>query len=258
MEERLQRLIEKKRNVFRGGIHLPEGGEFVQILVIQLRQHAGHTALQFPEIDAHAEPVQFPRPDRDPDLPVVAVRPFAVAGIGPEMMTAGKLAFNKDIHAFLSLCSCRACAIIMGGVRRIANFASLVVPLMAVVYILASIVIMFVNFDRIDDVFSLIFRSAFDREAMFSGMLGAAIMWGVKRGIYSNEAGQGTGPQSAAAAEVSHPAKQGFVQAFAVYVDTLFVCSATAFIILSTDMYKVFEGESQDGPVRYAGQLAMV
>ena len=110
MEERLQRLIEEKRNVFRGGIHLPEGGEFVQILVIQLRQHAGHTALQFPEIDAHAEPVQFPRPDRDPDLPVVAVRPFAVAGIGPEMVTAGKLAFNKDIHAFLSLCSCRACA----------------------------------------------------------------------------------------------------------------------------------------------------
>ena len=145
--------------------------------------------------------------------------------------------------------------IIMGGVKRIANFASLVVPFMAIIYILAAVIIMFVNFDRIDDVFSLIFRSAFDREAMFSGMLGAAIMWGVKRGIYSNEAGQGTGPQSAAAAEVSHPAKQGFVQAFAVYAGTLFVCSATAFIILSTDMYKVFEGESQDGPVRYAGQM---
>ena len=127
---------------------------------------------------------------------------------------------------------------------------------MAMVYILASIVIMFVNFDRIDDVFSLIFRSAFDREVMFFGMLGVAIMWSVKRGIYSNEAGQGTGPQSAAAAEVSHPAKQGFVQAFAVYVDTLFVCSATAFIIISTDMYKVFENQSEDGAVRYAGKLA--
>ena len=146
--------------------------------------------------------------------------------------------------------------IIMGGVKRIANFASLVVPFMAIIYILAAVIIMFVNFHHIDDVFSLIFRSAFDREAMFSGMLGSAIMWGVKRGIYSNEAGQGTGPQSAAAAEVSHPAKQGFVQAFAVYAGTLFVCSATAFIILSTDMYKVFEGESQDGPERYAGQLA--
>ena len=113
--------------------------------------------------------------------------------------------------------------IIMGGVKRIANFASLVVPFMAIIYILAAVIIMFVNFHHIDDVFALIFRSAFDREAMFSGMLGSAIMWGVKRGIYSNEAGQGTGPQSAAAAEVSHPAKQGFVQAFAVYAGPLFV-----------------------------------
>jgi AGCS family alanine or glycine:cation symporter len=74
-------------------------------------------------------------------------------------------------------------------------------------------------------------------------------MWGVKRGIYSNEAGQGTGPHAAAAAEVSHPAKQGLVQAFAVYVDTLFVCSATGFLILSTGAYRVFEGESADGAV---------
>ena len=165
-------------------------------------------------------------------------------------------AWGTDVRISAVVLGILLAVIIMGGVRRIANFASLVVPLMAVVYILASIVIMFVNFDRIDDVFSLIFRSAFDQEAMFSGMLGAAIMWGVKRGIYSNEAGQGTGPQSAAAAEVSHPAKQGFVQAFAVYVDTLFVCSATAFIIISTDMYKVFENQSEDGAVRYAGKLA--
>jgi len=86
-------------------------------------------------------------------------------------------------------------------------------------------------------------------------MLGAAIMWGVKRGIYSNEAGQGTGPQSAAAAEVSHPAKQGFVQAFAVYVDTLLVCSATAFIIISTDMFRVYEGGDENGDVLYNGSI---
>ena len=86
-------------------------------------------------------------------------------------------------------------------------------------------------------------------------MLGAAIAWGVKRGIYSNEAGQGTGPQSAAAAEVSHPAKQGFVQSFAVYIDTLFVCSATAFIIISTDMYRVFENQTEEGTPRYEGSL---
>ncbi|QNE89481.1 alanine:cation symporter family protein [Corynebacterium incognita] len=145
--------------------------------------------------------------------------------------------------------------IIIGGVKRIATFASLVVPVMAVIYIVIAIVILLTNLSEIDDVFALIFRSAFNMEAGLSGMLGVAIMWGVKRGIYSNEAGQGTGPQHAAAAEVSHPAKQGFVQAFAVYVDTLFVCSATAFIIISTDMYKVFEGESEDGAVRYAGSL---
>ena len=145
--------------------------------------------------------------------------------------------------------------IIIGGVKRIANFASMVVPFMAGIYIIIAIVVLFANASQIPEVFGTIVRAAFDKEAAFSGMLGAAIMWGVKRGIYSNEAGQGTGPQSAAAAEVSHPAKQGFVQAFAVYVDTLFVCSATAFIIISTDMYKVFEGQSEDGPVLYDGSL---
>lgn len=145
--------------------------------------------------------------------------------------------------------------IIIGGVKRIANFASLVVPFMAAAYILFAIIILIMNFNQIPEVFGMIFKSAFGAEQAFSGLLGSAIMWGVKRGIYSNEAGQGTGPQSAAAAEVSHPAKQGFVQAFAVYIDTLFVCSATAFIIISTDMYKIFEGESEDGPVVYAGSI---
>ena len=145
--------------------------------------------------------------------------------------------------------------IIIGGVKRIANFASMVVPFMAAIYIILAIVIMFVNASEIPQVFGLIFRSAFDQEAIFSGMLGAAIAWGVKRGIYSNEAGQGTGPQSAAAAEVSHPAKQGFVQSFAVYIDTLFVCSATAFIIISTDMYRVFENQTEEGTPRYEGSL---
>lgn len=145
--------------------------------------------------------------------------------------------------------------IIIGGVKRIANFATLVVPFMAVIYIGISIIVMLINYSQIPEVFGLIFKSAFNLEAGFSGMLGVAIMWGVKRGIYSNEAGQGTGPQSAAAAEVSHPAKQGFVQSFAVYIDTLFVCSATAFMIISTDMYTVFRGESEDGEVVYQGSL---
>jgi len=95
----------------------------------------------------------------------------------------------------------------------------------------------------------MIFESAFGLDSAFGAIIGSAVMWGVKRGIYSNEAGQGSGPHAAAAAEVSHPAKQGLVQAFAVYVDTLFICTATGFLILSTGAYRVFEGESATGAV---------
>ncbi len=129
--------------------------------------------------------------------------------------------------------------IIIGGVKRIAKVAEVVVPFMAGAYILMALIIIALNFNDIPAVFGLIFRSAFDFEPAFGGMLGAAISWGVKRGIYSNEAGQGTAPHAAAAAEVSHPAKQGLVQAFSVYVDTLFVCTATALMILFTGAYNV-------------------
>ncbi|RDU36769.1 sodium:alanine symporter [Neobacillus piezotolerans] len=128
-------------------------------------------------------------------------------------------------------------AIIFGGVKRISIVASYVVPFMALGYILVSLYIVAVNFGKVPEVFSLIFRSAFGADAAFGALLGLAIQWGVKRGIYSNEAGQGTGAHAAGAAEVSHPAKQGLVQAFSVYIDTLFVCSATAFMILFTGMY---------------------
>lgn len=134
--------------------------------------------------------------------------------------------------------------IIFGGVKRIAHFAEIVVPFMALAYILVAAVIVVVNAGQIPAMVSLIFKSAFGLEAGFGGMLGLAVQWGVKRGVYSNEAGQGTGPHPAAAAEVSHPAKQGYVQAFSVYIDTLFVCSATAFMLLSTGMYNV---KSPDG-----------
>lgn len=130
--------------------------------------------------------------------------------------------------------------IIIGGVRRIATFAQVVVPFMALGYILVALVILFLNIGRVPEVFSLIIGSAFGANAAFGAILGLAIEWGVKRGIYSNEAGQGTGPHAAAAAENEHPAQQGYVQAFSIYVDTLLVCSATAFMILSTGMYNVF------------------
>ncbi|MBT2646281.1 alanine:cation symporter family protein [Bacillus sp. ISL-34] len=127
--------------------------------------------------------------------------------------------------------------IIFGGVKRIANAATLIVPFMALGYILLSVVIVLLNITELPGVISLIFRSAFGLDSAFGGLIGMAIAWGVKRGVYSNEAGQGTGAHPAAAAEVSHPAKQGLVQAFSVYIDTLFVCSATAFMILFTGMY---------------------
>ncbi|MGL4913747.1 MAG: alanine/glycine:cation symporter family protein [Romboutsia sp.] len=129
--------------------------------------------------------------------------------------------------------------IIFGGIKRIGSAAELIVPIMGGLYILMSVVIIVVNINQVPDILSLIFKSAFGAEQAFAGIFGSTIAWGVKRGVYSNEAGQGTGPQAAAAAEVTHPAKQGLVQAFSVYVDTLFVCSATAFMILMTGSYNV-------------------
>lgn len=134
--------------------------------------------------------------------------------------------------------------IIIGGVKRISKVAEFIVPFMAGLYILMAIVIIGLNFQQIPDVLRLIFSSALSTDATFGGIVGAAISWGVKRGIYSNEAGQGTAPHAAAAAQVSHPVKQGLVQGFSVYVDTLFVCTATAFMILFTGMYNVQASDS--------------
>ena len=125
--------------------------------------------------------------------------------------------------------------IIFGGVKRIAHVTQIVVPFMALAYVLAALGIIGMNIAELPRIFGMIIGDAFTPMAGF----GAAIGWGVKRGVYSNEAGQGTGPHAAAAAEVQHPAQQGLVQAFSVYVDTLFVCSATAFMILITGAYNV-------------------
>lgn len=144
--------------------------------------------------------------------------------------------------------------IVVGGVKRIATFASLVVPFMAIAYIALTAVVLVVHWDTVPSSIALIFRSAFGFDATFGAVLGLAVQWGVRRGIYSNEAGQGTGPHAAAAAEVSHPAKQGLVQAMAVYIDTLFICSATAFMILSTDMYRTYDNGSTSGNVIYLGE----
>jgi AGCS family alanine or glycine:cation symporter len=125
--------------------------------------------------------------------------------------------------------------IIFGGIKRIATFAEYVVPFMAFAYILLAIIVVIMNIEQLPGMFSLILNDAFTAQAGF----GAAIGWGVKRGVYSNEAGQGTGTHAAAAAETEHPSQQGLVQAFSVYIDTLIVCSATAFMILITQQYNI-------------------
>jgi AGCS family alanine or glycine:cation symporter len=131
--------------------------------------------------------------------------------------------------------------IIFGGVKRIAHFTQVVVPFMALAYVAMALIVIAINITDLPGVIVLIFSDILNPMAMFGG----AIFWGVKRGVFSNEAGQGTGPHAAAASEVEHPAQQGLVQAFSVYVDTLFVCSATAFMILITGMYNVMpEGSS--------------
>jgi AGCS family alanine or glycine:cation symporter len=129
--------------------------------------------------------------------------------------------------------------IIFGGIKTIARVAEYVVPFMAVAYILLALTVIVLNIQDVPEMFRLIFSSAFGAEATFGGIIGSMIVIGIKRGVYSNEAGQGSGAHAAAAAEVSHPAKQGLVQAFSVYIDTLFVCSATAFMILMAGTYNV-------------------
>ncbi|TPE42162.1 alanine/glycine:cation symporter family protein [Pontibacter mangrovi] len=152
-------------------------------------------------------------------------------------------AFEVPVEYTGGLVTLLLALIIIGGVKRIGKVAEVVVPFMAGAYILMSVVIIFMNISEVPAILNLIFSSAFDIEPAFAGIFGMAISWGVKRGIYSNEAGQGTAPHAAAAAEVSHPAKQGLVQAFSVYVDTLFVCTATAFMILFTGQYNVVNPE---------------
>lgn len=127
--------------------------------------------------------------------------------------------------------------IVFGGITRIAHFASLVVPFMAVGFVGLSLVIMVMYVTELPAMFRLIIESAFGGQQVAGGAMGVAIMQGVKRGLFSNEAGEGSAPNAAAIAETSHPVKQGLLQAFGVFTDTLVICSCTAFIILLSGRY---------------------
>ena len=131
--------------------------------------------------------------------------------------------------------------VIIGGVKRIANVAQIVAPFMAIIYIILAIIVLAVHWQLVPGVFLQMLRGAVGVNEVSGALLGSTIAWGVKRGIYSNEAGQGTGPIVAAAAKVSHPVKQGLVQAFSVYIDTLLVCTATAMMILACRTYNIID-----------------
>lgn len=128
--------------------------------------------------------------------------------------------------------------IIFGGIKRIAQFADVLVPIMAFSYIGMALVVIGMNFGEVPATFALIVKSAFGLEPAFAGGIGAAIMMGVKRGLFSNEAGLGSAPNVAAVAEVKHPAAQGIVQSLSVFIDTLLVCTSTALIILLSGVYQ--------------------
>lgn len=128
--------------------------------------------------------------------------------------------------------------VIFGGVKRIARMSEYIVVVMAGIYIGAALIIMLINITELPGVLVLIVKSAFGFEQVAGGSLGAVILQGVKRGLFSNEAGMGSAPNAAATATTSHPVKQGLMQALGVLTDTLLICSSTAFIILLSDAYK--------------------
>ncbi|ARS46941.1 alanine/glycine:cation symporter family protein [Ectopseudomonas hydrolytica] len=146
--------------------------------------------------------------------------------------------------------------IIFGGIKRIAQFADVLVPVMAFSYIGMAVLVIGMNISEVPATFALIVKSAFGLEPAFAGGIGAAIIMGVKRGLFSNEAGLGSAPNVAAVAEVKHPVAQGIVQSLSVFIDTLILCSCTALIILLSGVYQ--PGMEQAGVVLTQSAVAAV
>ena len=143
--------------------------------------------------------------------------------------------------------------LIFGGVKRIADK---IVPIMALAYIVMMVIILGSHYEQVPGMFSLIFRSAMGMDAVFGGIVGTAVSWGVRRAVFSNVAGAGEATFSSAAAEVSHPVKQGLIQAFSIYIDTVVVCTASGLMILVTNMYNVFPDGSATALVEYVPGVA--
>ena len=123
---------------------------------------------------------------------------------------------------------------LLGGGKRIVKVTGTVVPLMGVSYVIVALIVILFNYQNIPSMFVLIFQDAFDFQSIAGGFVGSCLVYGIKRGLFSNEAGVGSAPNASASAHVSHPAKQGLVQTLSVYIDTLLLCTATALMCLST------------------------
>lgn len=150
---------------------------------------------------------------------------------------AMKTAFGTNIQVMGIILAAATGIIIFRGVKSIATVSQIIVPVMATLYLIIALFVMITNLTEVPAVFALIFKSAFGLEQAAGGGMGAAMMMGIKRGLFSNEAGMGSAPNAAATATVSHPVKQGLIQALGVFVDTLLICSATAFIVLLSGTY---------------------
>lgn len=124
------------------------------------------------------------------------------------------------------------CYCLMGGGSRIIKTTTFLVPVMGIAYVLIALIIIVMNITSLPSVFAEIFKEAFDLEAIFGGFSGSCVMYGIKRGLFSNEAGVGSAPNASASADTSHPAKQGLVQVLSVFIDTILICSATAFMCM--------------------------
>ena len=162
-------------------------------------------------------------------LAFVALQSFVASSSLKEAFGIPELATGVALTILIGLT-------IFGGVQRISRVTEIIVPMMAILYILVALGVTAFNIEQVPVVLSLIVKSAFGLEEAVGGGVGAAIVWGVKRGLFSNEAGLGSAPNVAAVATVPHPVNQGIVQAFSVLIDTIVICTATAFLILSVGM----------------------
>lgn len=158
------------------------------------------------------------------------------------LVTVFEEAFSVNKILVGAICCIVLGIVVYGSIKRIAHIAEMLASAMCAVYILAALIIVGLNITKLPGIFLMIIQSAFGVHAVLGGILGSAVSWGVKRGIYSNEAGMGCGAIVSAAAECSHPVKQGLIQSFSIYVDTLFIGTSTALIVLLTGTFDVIDG----------------